>query len=238
MPEAELNRTGSASATSRRYGGCSRRTRRPGCCSRALAASRPWAGGCRGRPRGRRTAVRRGGRLRSWRMGHRAPARASRCGAGRLAAVPLIAPAGVRSVEPDQPASPPQHQVQNRDVAEADQRLGIAPGGSEVKATGDAVRALSSRRGQDRADTTIPKGVIDVGDSILVSSSEVVTEPVERVATNLDGQAPARQDLRTTHNVFALGGARRRYEPHGIARLQPRRNRHGELSCRWHDGVH
>ena len=146
-------------------------------------------------------------------------------------AVVLIVPPDMRSMESYKSASVPARQMQNRDLTEPYQGLGICTRGIEIKAVGDSVSAFAARGGKDGANSRITQGVIDVGKAIFVPTRQVVSLPVERVRAHLDSEAPRSENLGAPLDVFSIWRACWRHELYPIARFQPRRLQRGESSC-------
>lgn len=93
-----------------------------------------------------------------------------------------------------QPAVPPQGEVQVRDVAEPDNRLGIGPNGVEVDVVGDPVGAGAASRRDDRSHAGVSERVVQVIEpSLIVAGHEA--ELVESMLADLDLETPALQDL-------------------------------------------
>jgi hypothetical protein len=134
-------------------------------------------------------------------------------------------------MESDESASVPARQMQNRDLTEPDQGLGICARGIEIKPVGDSVSALAARSGKDGANSRITKGVIDVGKAIFVPTRQVVSLRIERVRPHLDLEAPRGENLGAPLDFFSGWRACGRHELYPIARFQPRWLQRGKLSC-------
>ena len=81
-------------------------------------------------------------------------------------------------------------QVQDGDVAEPDERFGVASHGVEVESVGDPVGTLASPRGEDRADARVTQRSVEVGEPVLVDPGEKGML-VEGVCADLRTQTPA-----------------------------------------------
>jgi hypothetical protein len=60
--------------------------------------------------------------------------------------------------------------MQNRDLTEPDQGLGVCTRSIEIKAVGDSVSALAASGGKDGANPRIPQGVVNVGEAVFVAT--------------------------------------------------------------------
>jgi hypothetical protein len=122
-------------------------------------------------------------------------------------AVMLIVPSDMRPLESYDSASVPKPQMQNRDLAEPNQRLRSCTRGIEVKAVDDTVRTLYRPRWRANARTT--KGFVDVGEAVFVSTGQVVphmSNTRESISTLRPQVARISAPSRTASPVSVLAG--------------------------------
>ena len=93
-------------------------------------------------------------------------------------------------MESDSAAFPPERKVQNRDVAESNQRLWVAAGRFEIQPVCDPVGALAASRRKDRAHARILQSIVDIRQPGFIAASQVVAEPVKGVSADLNFQPP------------------------------------------------
>lgn len=129
---------------------------------------------------------------------------------------------GQAAVDTGQMAVPPQGKVQIGDITETDQGFGVGSNGVEVDAVGDAVSAGTAPGGDHRTNSGVTEGVVEVVESVVVVAGHVAPL-VECVVADLDGQAPALQDLAALEDPLSSGEAGWGDETNTIAGAHPRR---------------
>ena len=102
----------------------------------------------------------------------------------------------------------PAREMDRREVAESDEWLGIQVDRCEVEAVNDAIGTLATCRREHGAHTWIAKGLVQILQTVLVSTREVMTPGIEGVGRNLDLQSPIRQDGRSSLYLLGVGPTR------------------------------
>ena len=133
-----------------------------------------------------------------------------------------------RSVDAGHASVLQQGQVQDGDLAEAEQDLRVRPGRGEVQAIRNAVRAFPTPRREDRLYARVAERIVEIGEAVLVGPGHVAML-VEGVRRDLADEPKLGQHAQVAIKTVSCRRARRRHEPHRVTGLQPWRQRDRRL---------
>jgi hypothetical protein len=72
----------------------------------------------------------------------------------------------------DQSAMLPQAELQSRDIADADQKLRVAPSCRKIQPIGDATRALSTRCREEGAHARVAQCGVEIRQAFFIGARE------------------------------------------------------------------
>jgi hypothetical protein len=81
---------------------------------------------------------------------------------------------GEATVDSSKTGASPQGDVQVGHVTKAHEWLGVGSDGGEIDSVGNPIRPGSALSSDDRPDTGVPKGIVQVSEPVLIPASHVL----------------------------------------------------------------
>ncbi|NKJ33911.1 hypothetical protein FHT28_000600 [Rhizobium sp. SG570] len=122
-----------------------------------------------------------------------------------------------RSVNADLMTMLQETEVQCGNVAEADNKLRIAPGRRKIQFISDPIGSLATACGKDRPNIGITKRGIEIRQPLFIGSGKIVPLTKSMLA-EIDGETPVFQHFSMSQNHASIGRAGGGYKTYSIAR--------------------